>query len=95
MRILYIGAFRLPNYDAAAARVLNIARALRACGHDISFISWGGEMRLEDKLEDSRYYVDGFPYVVTGELGIRGGLTKKAIGWLTMVEVQPLVLRLK
>ena len=83
MQILYIGSFRLPNYDAAAARVLNVARALRACGHDVRFISWGGNMRIEDKLDDGRYCVDGFPYVVTGELGIRGGLFKKALGWFT------------
>ena len=29
MNIIYLGAFRLPNYDAAAPRVLNNARALR------------------------------------------------------------------
>ena len=68
MKILYIGAFRLPNYDAAAARVLNIARALRAAGHDVSFISWGGLQRDDDLLPDGSWSVDGFHYVVTNEL---------------------------
>ncbi len=83
MRIMYIGAFRLPNFDAAAARVLNVARALRISGHDISFISWGGEQRPQDKCDDGLYRVDGIPYVVTDELGLKGGLFAKAWGWLT------------
>ena len=68
MRILYIGSFRLPNLDAAAARVLNIARALRKAGHDVSFISWGGMQREEDLCEDGLWRIDGFPYIVTHEL---------------------------
>lgn len=72
MRILYIGAFRLPNFDAAAARVLNISRALRVAGHKVSFISWGGAERCEDRCEDGIYRVDGFPYMVTNELTQQG-----------------------
>lgn len=68
MRILYIGAFRLPNFDAAAPRVINVARALREAGHEVSFISWGGLQRDEDKNADGHYRVDGFPYIVTNEL---------------------------
>lgn len=68
MNILYIGSFRLPNQDAAAARVLNVARALCAAGHEVSFISWGGTQREEDKCSDGIFWVDGFPYKVTNEL---------------------------
>lgn len=82
MKILYIGQFRLPNYDAAAARVLNIARSLRLAGHVVSFISWGGELREEDKGADGTYRVDGFPYIVTNELDISGNKITKALGWV-------------
>lgn len=68
MNVLYIGSFRLPNFDAAAARVLNIARALREAGHQVSFISWGGSERDEDKGKDGVFRADGFPYKVTNEL---------------------------
>ena len=68
MKILYLGAFRLPNFDAAAPRVLNIARTLRGAGHEVSFISWGGKQRDEDRCDDGVWRVDGFPYTVTNEL---------------------------
>lgn len=72
MVILYIGAFRLPHHDAAASRVLNIARSLREAGHSVSFISWGGMQREEDKDDSGIHYVDGFPYMVTNELPTPG-----------------------
>lgn len=68
MRFVYIGPFRLPNFDAAAARVLNIGRSLRDSGHEVYFISWGGVLRDEDRCEDGVWRVDGFPYTVTNEL---------------------------
>lgn len=80
MRIIYCGSFRLPNYDAASARVLNVARALRLAGHEISFISWGGQYREEDYCEDGTYRVDGFPYIVTNELDFKGNLLTKIKG---------------
>lgn len=72
MNILYIGSFRLPCYDAAASRVLNIARALRAGGHKVSFISWGGFERDVDRGNDGVFRVDGFMYMVTNELTRQG-----------------------
>lgn len=68
MKILYVGAFRMPNLDAAAPRVLNIARSLHEAGHKVSFISWGGEQRDQDRGVDGIYRVDGFPYIITNEL---------------------------
>lgn len=72
MRIIYIGCFRLPNLDAAAARVLNVARAFREIGHDVQFISWGGVERSKDRGDDGVCRVDGFPYMVTSELTQQG-----------------------
>lgn len=72
MKIIYLGSFRLPNFDAAASRVLNIARTLRKAGHNVSFISWGGAERDEDRNDDGIFRVDGFPYKVTNELPKNG-----------------------
>lgn len=83
MKIIYIGSFRLPNYDAAAARVLNVARALRLAGHEVSFISWGGEERESDLCPDGKYRVDGFEYVVTHELPSNEGAIKRVMNKLT------------
>lgn len=83
MKIVYIGSFRLPNFDAAAARVLNVARALRLAGHEVSFISWGGEERERDLCPDGKYRVDGFEYVVTHELPSNEGAIKRVMNKLT------------
>ncbi len=74
MRIIYLGTFRLPNLDAAAPRVLNVARALRLSGHEVSFISWGGVQQDCDLCDDGKYRVGGFEYVVTNEIDPKGGL---------------------
>lgn len=79
MKIVYIGSFRLPNFDAASARVLNVARALRLAGHEVSFISWGGKQRECDLCADGKYRYDGFEYVVTGELDPKGNILQKVI----------------
>lgn len=83
MRIVYIGAFRFPNHDAAAARVLNVARAMRLSGHEVSFISWGGVMRKGDHCQDGKYRIDGFEYEVTDEIDSNGGLFKRIMNKLT------------
>lgn len=68
MEIIYMGAFRLPNLDAAAPRVLNNAKVFRKLGHKVRFISWGGQYRSEDLCEDGKYRVDGFEYIISGDL---------------------------
>lgn len=82
MKIIYIGSFRLPNFDAAAARVLNMARALRLAGYEVRFISWGGEQRESDLCSDGKYRVDGFEYVVTHELPSSEGAIKRVMNKL-------------
>lgn len=77
MHIVYIGPFRMPHGDAAAARVLNVARALRSAGHEISFISWGGDERECDLCPDGKQRIDGFEYEVTNELDPKGNIIKK------------------
>ena len=77
MNIIYLGAFRLPNYDAAAPRVLNNARALRMLGNKVTFISWGGKYRQEDLCNDGKYRVDGFEYISSGDLPIGGSLKER------------------
>ncbi len=77
MQIIYIGAFRFPIYDAAAARVLNIARAFRDNGHTVRFISWGGCYCEEDKDENGIYKYDKFEYYITDELDLKGSILDK------------------
>lgn len=79
MKIVYMGAFRLPSYDAAAARVLNVARALRLLGHEVCFFSWGGIQRECDLCSDGKYRVDGFEYIVTNEIDAKGSVFEKAM----------------
>lgn len=93
MRFLYLGSFRLPNGDAAAARVLNVARALRLAGHEVSFVSWGGNEQWEDTGTGKECEVDGFPYVVTNEIDFKGGIVEKAKAWLTQGEKTKQILR--
>lgn len=82
MKILYLGCFRLPNYDAAAPRVLNNARAMQLNGHEVSFISWGGKYDEEHLCEDGKYRIDGMEYVITDELDPKGSLISKMIQML-------------
>lgn len=93
MRFLYIGSFRLPNGDAAAARVLNVARALRLAGHEVSFISWGGIEKREDSDAEKVCTVDGFPYVVTNEIDFKGGIVEKVKAWFSQGKRTKQILR--
>lgn len=77
MRILYIGSFRLPNFDAAAARVLNVGKSLRQADHQVSYISWGGKQQKDNCDDNGIYRVDGFTYVVTGELDFKGSFASR------------------
>lgn len=62
MRFLYVGAFRFPKGDAAAARVLNNVRVLMELGHNVRVISFGGEKN------DNWQEYDGIPYLVTSDI---------------------------
>ena len=86
MNIIYLGAFRLPIYDAAAARVLNMAKAIRDGGHRVTLFSWGGRYRQNDKTAEGNYYVDGFRYIITNELDASGGFVSRVKGRLTRGE---------
>ena len=77
MKIVYIGQFRLPCYDAAAPRVLNNARAMQLCGNEVSFISWGGKYNEEHLSEEGKYHIDGMEYIITDELDPKGSLVSK------------------
>lgn len=76
MNILYVGAFRLPHYDAAAARVLTIGRALAASGNQIEYLSWGGKYDNDDYIPNKGYIRFGMKYTITGELNDSSIATK-------------------
>lgn len=71
LHILYTGPFRFPEGDAAAARVLNNARALRLAGHRVGFLSYGGEYLDRDAVAKG-YAFDGFPYTITHDIDRSG-----------------------
>ena len=77
MKIVYVGAFRLPNMDAASARVINNAKAIESSGHSVSFISWGGKYNTADLGDDGKYRTQGFEYIITDELDSNGGFFSK------------------
>ncbi len=66
--IIYVGGFRFPNGDAAAARVLNNGKIFRELGYNVIFVSWGGKPQDNDKKKDGNYYYEDFRYINTNEL---------------------------
>lgn len=67
-RIIITGAFRFPDGDAASARVLGTAKALREAGYIVSFAGWEDHERPEDKQPDGLYRYQGFEYVSQQDL---------------------------
>lgn len=66
--IIYIGSFRFPNGDAAAARVLGIGKTLRELGYDVVFGGGEAEGRPDDRVDSAGYCYQGFPYTSLGGL---------------------------
>ena len=66
--IIYTGAFRFPEGDAASIRVLSNAKILRDLGYNVIFISLGGESRIIDLCDNGYYYYQGFRYINTNEI---------------------------
>lgn len=67
-KVIYTGAFRFPNGDAAAARVLSIGKILKSLGYDVVFAGWEEHERSIDKTDDGRYFYQGFVYESMAEL---------------------------
>jgi glycosyltransferase involved in cell wall biosynthesis len=67
-KIIYTGAFRFPEGDAAAARVLGIGKALRAAGHEVVFAGWEEREREQDRQSDGRFIYHGFSYESQADL---------------------------
>lgn len=60
--VLITGAFRFPEGDAAAARVLGIGKALRQINYEVQFAGWEESARLEDEGSGGGYFYQGFQY---------------------------------
>ena len=67
-QIIYTGAFRFPDQDAAAARVLGVGKGLRNAGYDVEFAGWEAQERDEDRLNEDSYAYEGFPYKSQNEM---------------------------
>ena len=59
-RVLYIGGFELPDRNAAAQRVVGIAKSLRQLGYEITFLN-ALKKGVSQKEESCKYF--GFPCV--------------------------------
>jgi glycosyltransferase involved in cell wall biosynthesis len=66
--ILYVGAFRFPTGDAAAQRVLGIAKALAAAGYRVCIGSGSATGREQDRSPNGDYIYQGFLYTPLGYL---------------------------
>lgn len=74
VKVLYLGGFEMPDKNAAAQRVLSIAKTLRYSGYDVVFYGI-------TKSNDFDGVVDGFTYkAYPYPLGFRRWI-KYAIGW--------------
>lgn len=60
--ILILGAFRFPNGDAAAARVLGVGKALRSAGYKVAFAGWEQSERAQDSDGNGGFSYEGFSY---------------------------------
>lgn len=76
MNIIIVGTFRFPYFDAAAARVLNVGKTFKACGHEVEYIAMGGNQVKEHLLPDGSFSYQGFHYTVTNEIDCRNILSK-------------------
>ena len=83
MKIIYVGAFRFPYFDAAAARVLNIGKSFRAAGYDVEYIAMGGCQVESHRQKDGNFRYQDFLYTVTNELDCNGGLLDKIMMKIT------------
>lgn len=66
-RIIITGAFRFPDGDAAAARVLGIGKSLRDAGFIVEFAGWETAEREQDRAPDGDCFFQGFRYVSSAE----------------------------
>lgn len=57
-----MGAFRFPEGDAAAARVLGIGKTLRKIGYDVHFAGWEERAREKDRCGEEGFSYQGFYY---------------------------------
>lgn len=60
--VIITGAFRFPEGDAAAARVLGIGKALRRLGYEVLFAGWEAHGRSEDTEIGGGHVYQGFRY---------------------------------
>lgn len=77
-RIVYTGSFRFPEGDAAAARVLGIAKALRQEGYEVIIAGGEEEGPPQDRDTSKGYYYQGFRCLPQGHLSRSGSSVRCA-----------------
>ena len=70
--VIYIGPFRFPEGDAAAARVLNNGKLLRSLGYNVTFVSWGKGQNISNNRQKNNLNThDGFQYIHTEDIDVK------------------------
>jgi len=91
--LIYTGAFRFPDKDAASQRVLGIAKVLKQININTIFCGWENSPKKEDLDKDGLYRYEGFEYYSQNELDLKSKnifqkvyrflvLGSKTINWL-------------
>ena len=60
--IIYVGGFELPDKNAAAQRVLSIAKILRELGYDVIFLGVDKTLKKKEDLFENNYKTQNFIY---------------------------------
>lgn len=98
--VYYVGSFRFPDGDAAAARVLGIGKALRAAGARVIFGGWEKGSRPQDIQPDGSFQFGGFHYISQADIRhthlsharrLAGAVLagRNTLHWLAQQSVQP------
>lgn len=66
-RVYVVGAFRFPDGDAAAVRVLGLGKSLRESGFEVLFSGWEEEGRSQDFLVTGEFVFQDFKYYSQNE----------------------------
>lgn len=83
-KILYIGGFEMPDKNAAAQRVLSIAKSLRDAGYETFF--YGMAQAADTKGEVDGFKYDGYPYPRSTKAWFKYALGHEIIPYIERVK---------
>lgn len=79
-KILYIGGFEMPDKNAAAQRVLSIAKALRQADYEVKFYGMTQDGDFSGNVDGFQY--EAYPYPTTTKKWVKYAIGKDIIPYL-------------